>query len=59
MTKARARRASKVSPPPKKRRLSEFQGMFPTSKPFIGVEATRNEVARQLGEELDRKIRKR
>jgi hypothetical protein len=48
-----------VSPPPKKRRLSEFQGMFPTSKPFIGVEATRNEVARQLGEELDRKIRKR
>jgi len=33
--------------------------MFPATKPYIGVEATRNEIARQLGEELDRKIRKR
>jgi len=33
--------------------------MFPATKPYIGVEATRQEVARQLGEELDRKIRKR
>ena len=59
MAKARPRRVSKVSPPPKKRRLSEFQGMFPTSKPYISVEATRQEVARQLGEELERENRKR
>jgi hypothetical protein len=59
MAKARDRRVSKVTPPPKKRRLSEFQGMFPTSKPYIGVEGTRQEVARQLGEELERKTQKR
>ncbi len=59
MTKARAQRANKVSPPTKKRRLSEFGGMFPSSKPYLGVDATRQQVARQLGEELDRKIRKR
>lgn len=45
--------------PLKKRRLTDFQGMFSSSKPYIGVEATRQAVARQLGEELDRKIRKR
>ncbi|MDP9282361.1 MAG: AbrB/MazE/SpoVT family DNA-binding domain-containing protein [Chloroflexota bacterium] len=45
--------------PLKKRRLTEFRGMFPATKPYIGVEATRNEIARQLGEELERKIRKR
>jgi len=44
---------------PKKRRLSDFRGMFPATKPYIGVEATRQEIARQLGEELDRKIRNR
>ena len=59
MSKARKQRASRVSASPKKRRLSEFQGMFPTSKPYVGVESTRQEVARQLGEELDRKIRNR
>ena len=45
--------------PLKKRRLTEFRGMFPATKPFIGVEATRQHVAQHLGEELDRKIRKR
>lgn len=50
---------SKLNPPLKKRRLSELRGILPTSKPYIGVEATRQEVARSLGEELDRKIRKR
>ena len=59
MARLRKQRESKVSATPGKRRLSDFQGMFPTSKPYIGVEATRQEVARQLGEELDRKIRKR
>ena len=59
MTKARDRRVSKVIPPPKRRRLSDFQGMFPTSKPYIGVEGTRQQVARHLGEELERKTRKR
>jgi len=43
----------------KKRRLSDFRGMFPSTKPYIGVEATRQEIARQFGEELDRKIRNR
>ena len=43
----------------KKRRLSDFRGMFPATKPYIGVEATRQEIARQLGEDLDRKIRNR
>jgi hypothetical protein len=44
---------------PKKRRLSELRGILPATKPYIGVEATRQEVARQLGEELERKLRKR
>jgi hypothetical protein len=55
----RSTRKSKAMHPPKKRRLSEFRGMFPATKPYIGVEATRQEVAQKLGEELDRKIRKR
>ena len=45
--------------PLKKRRLSEFRGILPSTKPYIGFEATRQEIARQLGEELDRKIRNR
>lgn len=56
---ARITRKSMATQPPKRRRLSEFRGMFPATKPYIGVEATRQEIARQLGEELDRKIRKR
>jgi hypothetical protein len=59
MGSARIPRKSKATQPPKSRRLSEFRGMFPTTKPFIGVEATRQEIAHQLGEELERKIRKR
>jgi len=59
MGSARTTRNSKTTQPPKKRRLSDFQGILPATKPYIGVEATRQEVARQLGEELDRKIRKR
>lgn len=59
MAKGRARRESSVSPLSKKRRLSELRGMLPATKPYIGVDATRQEVARQLGEELERKIRKR
>lgn len=45
--------------PLKKRRLTDFRGMFPATKPYLGVEATRQAVARHLGEELERKIRKR
>jgi hypothetical protein len=59
MGSARITRKSKATQPPRKPRLSELRGMLPTSKPYIGVEATRQEVARQLGEELERKIRKR
>jgi hypothetical protein len=59
MEKARKQRESKASAAPRKRRLSDFQGTFPTSKPHVGVEATRQEVARQLGEEMDRKNRNR
>ena len=43
----------------KKRRLSDLRGAFPATKPYIGVEATRQHVAQQLGEELERKLRKR
>ena len=53
---ARKRRATQA---PKKRRLSELRGTLPATKPYIGVEATRQEIARQLGEDLERKIRDR
>jgi hypothetical protein len=43
----------------KKRRLSDLRGILPATKPYIGVEATRQHVAQQLGEELERKLRKR
>jgi hypothetical protein len=59
MARARTRQKGNGTKPPKKRRLTEFRGMFPTTKPYIGVEATRQHVAKQLGEELDRKIRTR
>ena len=49
----------RVAQAPKKRRLSEFRGILPATKPYIGVDATRQQIARQLGEELDRKIRNR
>jgi hypothetical protein len=58
MGSARSTRKRKTTQTPTKRRLSEFRGMFPVTKPYIGVEATREEVGRKLGEELDRKIRK-
>jgi len=48
-----------MTPPPKKRRLTEFRGILPATKPYIGVEATGQHVAQQLGEELERKLRKR
>lgn len=59
MGSARTTRKSKVTQPPKKRRLSELRGILPATKPYIGVEATRQIVARQLGEELERKLRNR
>ena len=59
MARARSRQKGKATEPRKKRGLTEFHGMFPTTKPYIGVEATRQEVARQLGEELERKTRNR
>jgi hypothetical protein len=59
MARARKLQKGKGTVPPKKRRLTEFRGMFPATKPFIGVEATRQHVAQDLGDELDRKIRKR
>jgi hypothetical protein len=58
MARARTLQEGKVKEPPKKRRLTEFRGMFPATKLYIGVEATRQEIPRQLGEEFDRKIRK-
>jgi hypothetical protein len=59
MGSARITRKSKATQPPKRPRLSELRGILPATKPYIGVDATRQQVARQLGEELDRKIRKR
>jgi hypothetical protein len=59
MARARTRQKGKEAEPSKKRRLTEFGGILPATKPYIGVEATRQEVARQLGEELDRKLRNR
>jgi hypothetical protein len=58
MGRARTTPKSKVTGPLKKRGLSDLRGTFPASKPYIGVEATRQYVARKLGEELDRKNRK-
>jgi hypothetical protein len=57
MARERKQQKGKAAKPPKRRRLSELRGILPATKPYIGVEATRQEVARQLGEELDRKIR--
>ena len=59
MGSARITRKSKAIQSPKRRRLSEFRGVFPATKPYIGVEATRQHVARQLGAELERKLPKR
>ena len=59
MARARKVPKGKAAVSPKKRRLTEFRGMFPATKPFIGVEATRQHVAQDLGDELDRNIRKR
>ncbi|MGH2491515.1 MAG: hypothetical protein ACRDF9_08395 [Candidatus Limnocylindria bacterium] len=59
MGSARKKSKDEMAQPLKKRRLSEFRGMFPAMKPYIGVEATRQEVAQKLGEELERKLRKR
>jgi hypothetical protein len=56
--KARITPKSKTTQP-KKRRLSDLRGTLPATKPYIGVEATRQYVAQQLGEELERKLRKR
>lgn len=44
---------------PKKRRLTEFRGLFPATRPYIGVEATRQRIGQQIGEELERKLRQR
>jgi bifunctional DNA-binding transcriptional regulator/antitoxin component of YhaV-PrlF toxin-antitoxin module len=45
--------------PLRKRRLSELRGILPATKPYIGRDAIRDEVGRKLGEELERKIRRR
>jgi hypothetical protein len=58
MGKARIRPKSKTTQL-KKRRLSDLRGILPATKPYIGVEATRQHVAQHLGEELERKLRKR
>jgi hypothetical protein len=59
MAKARKRRKKSAAEPPQKRRLTELRGMFPATKRYVGVEVTRQDVARQLGKELDRKARDR
>jgi hypothetical protein len=59
MGRASKRNENEMTQPPKKRRLSELRGILPATKPYIGVEATRQHVAQQLGEELERKLRKR
>ena len=58
MEKARITPKNKTTQPTK-RRLSDLRGILPATKPYIGVEATRQHVAQQLGEELERKLRKR
>jgi hypothetical protein len=58
MGKARSKPKSKTTLL-KKRRLGDLRGILPATKPYIGVEATRQHVAQQLGEELERKLRKR
>jgi hypothetical protein len=58
MGKARITRKSTTTQL-KQRRLSDLRGTLPATKPYIGVEATRQHVAQQLGEELERKLRKR
>jgi AbrB family looped-hinge helix DNA binding protein len=45
--------------PLRKRRLSELRGILPATKPYIDRDAIRDEVGRKLGEELERKIRRR
>jgi len=45
--------------PVKKRRLTEFRGVFPATRPFPGKDAIRREVGRMLAEELEQKIRRR
>ena len=59
MARSRTTKKGKTTEPSKKRRLTEFRGTFPATKPYIGVDATRQHVAQQLGEELDRKTRTR
>jgi hypothetical protein len=50
MGKGRVTPKSKTTPL-KERRLSDLRGIFPATKPYVGVEATRQYVAHQLGEE--------
>ena len=45
--------------PVKKRRLTEFRGVFPATRPYPGKDAIRREVGRMLAEELEQKLRRR
>lgn len=45
--------------PLKKRRLSQFRGLFPATKRFVSRDAIRRDVGRKLGLELERAPRGR
>ncbi len=42
-----------------RRRLSEFAGIFPATRPHASLEEIRREVGRKIGEDLERRLRKR
>jgi AbrB family looped-hinge helix DNA binding protein len=45
--------------PLRKRRLTDFRGVFPVARPHPGKDATRREIGRMLAEELEQKLRRR
>ena len=45
--------------PVKKRRLTEFRGVFPATRPYPGKDVIRREVGRMLAEELEQRLRRR
>ena len=42
-----------------RRKLTELAGVLPATRPYMSVAEIRKEVGRKIGEELDRKLRKR
>ncbi len=42
-----------------RRKLTDLAGIFPATKPHMSIEEIRREVGRKIGEDLDRRLRKR